>query len=85
MKVCIVYRYITVYLNTQSVDGVVSQDELVNDSDLKGSEAQGARQGPVLLTLGLLTLHQVSDHHNGRDPLLPYHPPEIYYSGGHGT
>ena len=69
-------------LHSQSSDGIVSQYKLISDGDMKWSKVLGACGRPVLLTLCLLALHEVSYHHYSGHPLLPHHPPEINQGGG---
>ena len=73
------------YLQSQVADGVVCQYLLTSDGDLEGAKVLCVLVWPVLVALGLASLLEVSDHHNGGSPLLPHQPPEVHHSLGQGT
>ena len=65
-------QYIDMYLHYQFTDGVVCQYLFIRDGDLEGAIGLGPTLRPVLLTLDLFALFQVSDHHNRGRSLLPH-------------
>ena len=58
-------------------DGVVCQNLLVSDSDSEWTVLYMTTARPVLLTLYLVLLNKVSEHHYNGWSLLPHEPPEI--------
>ena len=72
--------YVYLYLHFQFAYGVVCQYLLSRDGDFEGAETAAPSLWPVALALGLLSLLQVSDHHDGGRPLLPHQTPEVHQS-----
>ena len=73
------------YLHNERACGVVCQRLLVGHGHLEGAKVLCVLVRPVLVALGLASLHEVGDHHNGGSPLLPHQPPEVHHSLGQGT
>ncbi len=58
-------------------DGVVSQHLLISNGDSEWTVRHTVIVGPVLLTLYLVVLLEVGEHHYDGWPLLPHESPEV--------
>ena len=67
------------YLNSKLSNGIVSKYLLSSDGDIEWTKGEGPSLWPVLVALDRTGLHQIGQHHNTLRPLLPHHPPEVYY------
>ena len=70
----------TTHLKLQQANGVVSKHLLVSYGHNERSKVIGFIIGPVLLTLNLIALFEVSYHGNSVYIFLPNHSPKVYNS-----
>ena len=83
---CLMYTIsLTHLLNVEVANNKVRLSDCVDQRHINAGILLVSCIGPVLGALDLHLLHQVSEHHNGRYVIIPYHPPEISKCVRQGT
>ena len=79
------YMWLCTHCNVEVAYDVVSKHLLLSQSNSERAVLHAARQRPVLVTLDVVSLPQVSHHGDCAHSLLPHSPPEIHNCLWEGT